>query len=253
MNDSTDRWDDANGSAWDDANDEVYPAFQLSYGHVIVEKQDIDILRKRIEKLFHLPAPICMHDTLDSKYFPQKNHLYSLRDDETLHFLYFLLGNYVFVYGSYEYFYNNRLWIKMSRECKALLALCLRLDASEFAYLIFNKGKLCLDLHKDDRYKTTYIEKGFQVSLNQGKKTIGTYEFNGFTEEDEVHFMPDSDLCLCQKGADVRVYDLGRKTYLDVTGTCMIKHVVYSTARPASFLQKIINKLNLFFGYYLVE
>ena len=71
MDDSTDRWDDANGSAWDDANEDVYPAFQLSYGHVIVETQDIDVLRKRIEKLFHLPAPICMHDTLDSKDFPQ--------------------------------------------------------------------------------------------------------------------------------------------------------------------------------------
>ncbi len=247
MDNSTDRWDDANGSAWDDANDEVYPAFQLSYGHVIVEKQDIDILRKRIENLFHLPAPICMHDTLDSKDFPQKNHLYSLRDDETLHFVYILLGNYIFLYGSHEYFYNNQLWIKFSRVYKSFISICIRLDASEFAYLIFNKGKLCLDLHKDDRYKTTYIEKGFQVSLNQGKKTIGTYEFNGFTEEDEMHFMPDSDLCLCQKGDDVKVYDLEKKTYRDIMKACRIKHVVYSTVPPISFLQKIINKMKLLF------
>ena len=243
MDDFADKWDDANGSAWDDANEVVYSAFQLSYGHVIVETQDVDILRRKIEKSFHLPAPICMHDTLDGKDFPQKSHLYSLRDDETLHFLYFLLGNYVFVYGSYEYFLNNQLWIKLSRKDKALLALCVRLDASEFAYLVFNKGKLCLDLHKDDEYKTTYIEKGFQVSLNQGKKTIGTCQFNGFTEEDEMRFMPDSDLCLCQKGADVKVYDLGRKTYLDVASSCRILHVVYSTKPPLSFLQKAICNL----------
>ena len=55
----------------------------------------------------------------------------------------------------------------MSRECKALLTVCVRLDASEFAYLVFNKGKLCLDLHKDDGYKITYIEKGFQTSIYQ--------------------------------------------------------------------------------------
>lgn len=241
------RWDDTSGSAWDDANVDVYPAFQLSYGHVIVEMQDIDILRKRIEKLFHLPAPICMHDTLDNKNFPQKNNLYFLRDDETLHFIYILWENHIFIYGSHEYFHNNQLWIKISRKYKAFLALCIRLDASEFAYLIFNKGKLCLDLHKDDEYKTTYIEKGFQASIIQEKKTIRTYKFNGFTEEDEKRFMPDSDLCLCQKGDDVKVYDLEKKTYRDIMKACRIKHVVYSTVPPISFLQKIINKMKLLF------
>ena len=245
MDDSTCKWDDVTGDVWDDMHNDVYPACQLSYGHVIVEKQDVDILRKRIEKQFHLPQPIRMHEILDQKDFPSKDNLFLLRDDESTHFVYILWGNYVFIYGSHEYFLDNRLWIEISRKYKAVLALCIRLDASGFAYLVFNKGKLCLDLHKDDGYKTTYIEKGFQASLMQGKKTIGTYKFNGFTEEDEDRFMPGSDLCLCQKRADVKVYDLRGKAYLDVANSCRILHVVYPLGSDVSFLQQVIDKLKI--------
>lgn len=151
---------------WNKTETDVLPQYQLSYGHVIFEFQDINLLREKIETFLGLAKREMEYRLLCIKDFPLHGGNAMLFDHEFDHYIYIATERYLYLYAKHRLFFNNKLWEGFSKKYKEKLAVCTRSTPIEFGYRIFKDGKFLFCGKNDGKDTTIFANTDMHISLH---------------------------------------------------------------------------------------
>lgn len=160
---------------WNKTESDVLPQYQLSYGHVIFELQDINILRRKVETFLKLSEQEIEYKLLCVKNFPFCNGNAVLFDHQFDHYIYIETKKYLYLYAKHRLFFDNKLWGGFSKKYREKLAVCTRSTSTEFGYRIIKDGKVLFCGKNDGKEATIFANTSMHISLYMdGQKLFKT-------------------------------------------------------------------------------
>lgn len=231
---------------WNKTETDILPQYQLSYGHVIFELQDIDLLRRKTEKVLGLVSPEIEYNLLCIKNFPLLGSNAVLYDYEFDHYIYVKTEKYLYLYAKHTLFFNNNLWEKFSKKYKEKIVVCTRGTSTEFGYRIFKDGKFLFCGKNDEKDTIIFANYGMHISFHMdGQKLFKAKDDTPIPIKEDYNMLK-FDKYINQINGDVKLFSVNLST-MDNRGNdnFTVLHSVYKNNRHTkkclfSFFNKMI-------------
>jgi len=134
---------------WEDDESDIKIEYRLQSGHVWVEKNDINLVLKKLQVIFSLGHSDEISDEIIPQCLPDKKGVMLLEDDNSKHFILAKFKSNVAIFAPHTLFFSSINWIKLSRKLNTKLAFVRQADFDLFGYYIFDRGQHICNAHRD--------------------------------------------------------------------------------------------------------